>query len=69
MTRQMGFLCPDTQHCQGRCAQPDAGESLPAVSARIGDHVETLAKAYVHRGHRGDRAAADDLGVQLGGWI
>jgi len=45
--------------------QLDAGESLPAVAARIGDHVETLAKVYAHRGHRSDRAAADDLGARL----
>jgi integrase len=47
--------------------QLDAGELLPAVAARIGDHVETLAKVYAHRGHSGDRAAADDLGARLGG--
>jgi integrase len=47
--------------------QLDAGESLPAVAARIGDHVETLAKVYAHRGHRGDRAAADELGARLDG--
>ncbi len=45
--------------------QLDAGESLPAVAARIGDHVETLAKVYAHRGHRSDRAAADELGARL----
>ncbi len=45
--------------------QLDAGESLPAVAARIGDHVETLAKVYDHRGHSSDRAAADDLGARL----
>ncbi len=45
--------------------QLDAGESLPAVAARIGDHVETLAKVYAHRGHSSDRAAADDLGARL----
>ena len=49
--------------------QLDAGESLPAVAARIGDHVETLAKVYAHRGHRSDRAAADDLGARLDGAI
>jgi len=32
--------------------QLDAGESLPAVAARIGDHVDTLARVYAHRGHR-----------------
>ncbi len=35
--------------------QLDAGEPLPAVAARIGDHVETLAKVYAHKGHRGDQ--------------
>lgn len=39
-----------------------SGESLPAVVARIGDHVETLAEVYAHRGHSSDRAAADDSG-------
>ncbi|WP_395152523.1 tyrosine-type recombinase/integrase [Ilumatobacter sp.] len=47
--------------------QLDAGESLPAVAARIGDHVETLAKVYAHRGQSSDRAAADDLGAHLDG--
>jgi integrase len=47
--------------------QLDAGESLPAVAARIGDHVETLAKVYAHRGQSSDRAAADDLGARLDG--
>ncbi len=35
--------------------QLDAGEPSPAVAARIGDHVETLAKVYAHKGHRGDK--------------
>jgi integrase len=47
--------------------QLDAGESLPAVAARIGDHVETFAKVYAHRGQSSDRAAADDLGARLDG--
>jgi integrase len=46
--------------------QLDAGEPLPAVAARIGDHVETLAKVYAHKGHRGDAAAADAIGDLLG---
>jgi integrase len=45
--------------------QLDAGESLPAVAARIGDHVETLARVYAHRGHRGDHDAADNLGALI----
>ena len=45
--------------------QLDAGESLPAVAARIGDHVETLARVYAHRGHRGDHEAADNLGALI----
>ena len=45
--------------------QLDAGESLPAVAARIGDHVETLARVYAHRGHRGDQDAADSLGALI----
>ena len=47
--------------------QLDAGEPLPAVAARIGDHVETLAKVYAHKGHRGDAEAADHIGNLLGG--
>ena len=47
--------------------QLDAGEPLPAVAARIGDHVETLAKVYAHKGHRGDQEAADHIGGLLGG--
>jgi integrase len=47
--------------------QLDAGEPLPAVAARIGDHVETLAKVYAHKGHRGDADAADHIGKLLGG--
>jgi len=39
--------------------QLDAGESLPAVATHLGDHDETLAKVYSHRGHSSDRAAAD----------
>jgi len=46
--------------------QLDAGEPLPAVAARIGDHVETLAKVYAHKGHRGDAAAAENIGALLG---
>jgi integrase len=45
--------------------QLDAGEPLPAVAARIGDHVETLAKVYAHKGHRGDAAAAEAIGGLL----
>ena len=45
--------------------QLDAGEPLPAVAARIGDHVETLAKVYAHKGHRGDQEAADHIGGLL----
>jgi len=45
--------------------QLDAGESLPAVAARIGDHVETLARVYAHRGHRSDHDAADSLGALI----
>lgn len=46
--------------------QLDAGEPLPAVAARIGDHVETLAKVYAHKGHRGDAQAAENIGSLLG---
>jgi integrase len=47
--------------------QLDAGEPLPAVAARIGDHVETLAKVYAHKGHRrSDDAAAESIGELLG---
>lgn len=45
----------------------DAGEPLPAVAARIGDHVETLAKVYAHKGHRGDAEAAKAIGDLLSG--
>lgn len=45
--------------------QLDAGEPLPAVAARIGDHVETLAKVYAHKGHRGDAKAAEQIGQLL----
>lgn len=45
--------------------QLDAGEPLPAVAARIGDHVETLAKVYAHKGHRGDAEAAEAIGATL----
>ena len=45
--------------------QLDAGEPLPAVAARIGDHVETLAKVYAHKGHRGDAEAAEAIGGLL----
>ena len=45
--------------------QLDAGEPLPAVAARIGDHVETLAKVYAHKGHRGDTEAAEAIGSML----
>jgi len=45
--------------------QLDAGEPLPAVAARIGDHVETLAKVYAHKGHRGDTEAAEAIGAML----
>ena len=45
--------------------QLDAGEPLPAVAARIGDHVETLAKVYAHKGHRGDAEAAEAIGSLL----
>ena len=37
---------------------PSASGSGAAVAARIGDHVETLAKVYAHKGHRGDTEAA-----------
>lgn len=47
--------------------QLDAGEPLPAVAARIGDHVETLAKVYAHKGHRGDSEAAEAIGDLLNG--
>ena len=45
--------------------QLDAGEPLSAVAARIGDHVETLAKVYAHKGHRGDAEAAEAIGATL----
>lgn len=45
--------------------QLDAGEPLPAVAARIGDHVETLAKVYAHKGQRGDMEAAESIGRSL----
>ena len=47
--------------------QLDAGEPLPAVAARIGDHVETLAKVSAHKGHRGDAEAAEEIGNLLAG--
>lgn len=56
----------DLRHCYAT-TQLDADESLTAVAARIGDHVETLANVYAHRGYRSDRAAADDLGARLDG--
>ena len=53
--------------CHGFAStQLDAGEPLPAVAARIGDHVETLAKVYAHKGHRGNAAAVDAIGGLLG---
>ncbi|MEZ5411233.1 MAG: site-specific integrase [Acidimicrobiales bacterium] len=45
--------------------QLDAGEPLPAVAARIGDNVETLAKVYAHKGRRGDAAATAALSAQI----
>ena len=45
--------------------QLDAGEPLPAVAARIGDHVETLAKVYAHKGQRGDHEAAEHLSALI----
>lgn len=45
--------------------QLDAGEPLPAVAARIGDNVETLAKVYAHKGHRGDSTAAESIARKL----
>ena len=47
--------------------QLDAGESLPAVAARIGDHVEILARVYARRGHRGDHDDAENLGALIDG--
>ena len=47
--------------------QLDAGEPLLAVAARIGDHVETLAKVYAHKGHRGDQEGANHIGGLLDG--
>lgn len=41
--------------------QIDSGEPLPAVAARIGDNVETLAKVYAHKGQRGDDEAVANL--------
>ncbi|MEM7275549.1 MAG: tyrosine-type recombinase/integrase [Actinomycetota bacterium] len=46
--------------------QLDAGEPLPAVAARIGDNVETLAKVYAHKGRSGDSAAAEEVSQLLG---
>ena len=45
--------------------QLDAGEPLPAVAARIGDNVETLAKVYAHKGRRGDDHAAEAIASHL----
>ena len=45
--------------------QLDAGEPLPAVAARIGDNVETLAKVYAHKGCRGDDEAANAIAQVL----
>lgn len=47
--------------------QLDAGEPLPAVAARIGDNVETLAKVYAHKGRRGDDDAAQAIANLLTG--
>jgi integrase len=46
-------------------SQLDAGEPLPAVAARIGDNVETLAKVYAHNGHRGDDETAQAIATAL----
>lgn len=46
--------------------QLDVGEPLPAVAARIGNNVETLARVYAHKGRRGDVAAAEEIGSMLG---
>lgn len=48
-------------------SQLDSGEPLPAVAARIGDNVETLAKVYAHKGDRDDNAAAQTLADRLDG--
>ncbi|MCP3975076.1 MAG: site-specific integrase, partial [bacterium] len=45
--------------------QLDSGEPLPAVAARIGDNVETLAKVYAHKGQRSDDKAAQAIADQL----
>ena len=46
--------------------QLDAGEPLPAVAARIGDNVETLARVYAHKGRRQDDDAAEAISDALG---
>ncbi len=45
--------------------QLDAGEPLPAVAARIGDNVETLAKVYAHKGTRGDAASVRAIALKI----
>jgi integrase len=45
--------------------QLDAGEPLPAVAARIGDNVETLAKVYAHKGRNGDAIAAEQIASSI----
>ncbi len=59
-----GLRLHDLRHWYAS-TQLDAGEPLPAVAARIGDHVETLAKVYAHKGHRGDAQAAEAIGDLL----
>ncbi|MGI8937545.1 MAG: tyrosine-type recombinase/integrase [Iamia sp.] len=59
-----GLRLHDLRHWYAS-TQLDAGEPLPVVAARIGDHVETLAKVYAHKGHRGDAEAAAAIGDLL----
>lgn len=62
--RAAGLRLHDLRHWHAS-TQLDAGEPLPAVAARIGDHVDTLAKVYAHRSHRNDHDAANRLGELL----
>jgi len=61
-----GMRLHDLRHWYAS-TQLDAGEPLTSVAARIGDHVDTLAKVYAHRGHRSDHVAAENLAVHLDG--
>ena len=75
LTQAFARLCHRVDGAQGvrlhdlrhwfASTQLDAGEPLPAVAARIGDNVETLAKVYAHKGQRGDELAVARLAERL----